>query len=132
MDNNLFCLMNDSSQIFTMYESGSDYDTYLNTAAQWELYKSDYPRFELNSPRPQDPQFDIVSNDTITLLSTSPAIDAGISFDWITDDYYGNLRTGTFDIGAYEYGASPPITIPTGIKIGGMRGIKFGNHPLKF
>jgi hypothetical protein len=53
-----------------------------------------------------DPQF--VSTSDWDLKSTSPAINKGATFSFITNDYPGRTRPqGTaYDIGAYEYGSS--------------------------
>jgi hypothetical protein len=47
------------------------------------------------------------------LTAGSAAINAGTSSGAPTVDYDGNLRSGAPDIGAYEYGASPPPTLPS-------------------
>jgi parallel beta-helix repeat protein len=39
------------------------------------------------------------------LQQTSPCIDAGGSPAGVTEDYWGSTRSGSFDIGAHEYGA---------------------------
>ena len=44
-----------------------------------------------------------------TLKTDSPAIDAGYDLPaYFTTDILGATPTGTWDIGAYEYGGSPP------------------------
>lgn len=67
------------------------------------------------------------SGDSIYKLSaSSPAINAGSNMStYYTTDYSGNSRTGTWDIGAYEYssGGSPPPSDtnppanPTGLQV---------------
>ena len=50
-----------------------------------------------------DPLFD----SNFTLQAGSPAIDNGADLSaYFTTDYAGNTRSGTWDIGAYEFGAS--------------------------
>jgi uncharacterized protein YmfQ (DUF2313 family) len=51
----------------------------------------------------QDPKLVDPSAGDFRLLSSSPAIDAGLSLG-LRDDYAGNPRVGTPDVGAYEYG----------------------------
>ena len=47
-----------------------------------------------------------------TLQSSSPAIGKGIDLSAsFTDDLLGNTRAGTWDIGAYEYGADPILSV---------------------
>ena len=61
----------------------------------------------------QDPLFiDLVGND-FHLQDGSPSIDAGVTIASVVDDFGDSLRTGTYDIGAYEFGgASPPPPPP--------------------
>jgi len=57
-----------------------------------------------------DPDYTSTSTNSLSLLSTSPAIDAGTNVG-LTADYLGNPIYGTPDIGAYEY--QPPYTAGT-------------------
>jgi len=52
-----------------------------------------------------DPQFADEANDDYTLLSTSPAIDAGVTIAGVTEDFRGFSRPmgGGYEIGAHEY-----------------------------
>jgi hypothetical protein len=53
--------------------------------------------------------------ETLALLAGSPAIDAGDNAGVPATDQRGYIRiiNGIVDIGAYEYGSSPPVSIPT-------------------
>lgn len=64
-----------------------------------------------------DPLF--VSTSDFHLQSGSPAINTGLTIATVTDDYEGNLRSGLFDIGAYEYISAGSITM-TGITLQGV------------
>jgi len=44
------------------------------------------------------------------LLADSPAIGAGVPVDGLTEDFYGNQRTSTVDIGAIASTSTPPPT----------------------
>lgn len=104
MDYNLFYAGYHGIQVLTMYESGSDYDTYNNTLLDWGNYKFDYSPFEANSPDPTDPNFIFTYNDLLLIDDTSPAYQAGKPFWFVRDDYLGNPRDpDTPSIGAYEY-----------------------------
>jgi hypothetical protein len=54
------------------------------------------------------------------LASNSFLKDAGATISSFSNDYLGNTRTGTWDIGAYEYGAgTSTLSIPAGVTISG-------------
>lgn len=46
----------------------------------------------------------------VRLRSGSPAIDAGVSVSGVTDDLRGAPRDGAIDSGAFEFGATTPVT----------------------
>jgi predicted outer membrane repeat protein len=48
----------------------------------------------------------------VMLQSGSPAIDAGVSVSGLTEDLRGALRDGAIDSGAFEFGATDPVTSP--------------------
>jgi len=52
-----------------------------------------------------NPLFTNVTSDW-ELQSTSPAINAGATLSYFSTDFNGSARTGTWDIGAYEFGSS--------------------------
>ena len=52
-----------------------------------------------------NPLFTNVTSDW-TLQSTSPSINAGATLSYFSTDFNGSVRTGTWDIGAYEFGSS--------------------------
>jgi hypothetical protein len=56
-----------------------------------------------------DPQFINASGNDFHLSPSSPAINTGISLSEVPCDFDGNARPsgGAYDIGAYEYGATP-------------------------
>lgn len=55
--------------------------------------------------------FTNVSTYDFTLKAASGPIDQGTDLSGVfTTDYAGNTRTGTWDIGAYEYGAGLPTS----------------------
>jgi hypothetical protein len=93
-------LIYQSSPMDTLFVSFPSYTTYLY---------SDFPAFTLATGKDLnsligDPDFVNSSGLDFSLLSSSMAIDAGVSLD-IADDFKGNLRpyNGLFDIGAFEY-----------------------------
>ncbi|CAI6025165.1 right-handed parallel beta-helix repeat-containing protein [Cohnella sp. JJ-181] len=53
-----------------------------------------------------DPAFVNYAGDDFRLSSASPAVNAGSSANAPSVDFAGNARTGTPDIGAYEYGST--------------------------
>jgi hypothetical protein len=57
---------------------------------------------ELNTKRNNDPLFENYQNGNYHLKSGSPAIDAGVSTNIMTD-LEGNTRTGSPDLGCYEF-----------------------------
>lgn len=60
-----------------------------------------------------------VTGNTYKLLASSPAIGAASDMStYYTTDYEGNNRTGTWDVGAYEYQASGGDTIPPAVPTG--------------
>lgn len=77
------------------------------------LSLSAYPYYDLSAYAATD-VFTDPSNFDFSLVSTSPIIDVGtdLSSSGVTTDITGAIRTGTWDIGAYEYGAgtSGPTT----------------------
>lgn len=61
-----------------------------------------------------DPLMTDPANEDFTLTAESPCIGAGASLSAVlTDDYLGGARGASFDMGAYEYGASGDSTPPT-------------------
>lgn len=64
--------------------------------------------YDANS-RNQDPAFTTASGDVYRIASTSPAAETGTNLvsGILTTDYSAALRTGTYDIGAYETSAAP-------------------------
>ncbi len=93
-----------------LYQPSSS-DTLYAAFPSFTIYKySDFPIYktaiqkDLNSLTGSPDFTDLLEND-FSLLSSSIAIDAGISLN-ILDDFNGNPRpiiNGLFDIGAYEY-----------------------------
>jgi hypothetical protein len=70
---------------------------------------SAYPYYDLSSYSLTD-VFTDPSNFDFSLVSSSPVIDVGtdLSSSGITTDITGAVRSGTWDIGAFEYGAGTP------------------------
>jgi parallel beta-helix repeat protein len=62
-----------------------------------------------------DPKFAAVAGGDFHLLSTSPAIDRGVTLSLVSTDFDGMSRPqgAAYDIGAYEYGGSLPASSPT-------------------
>ncbi len=90
------------SAVFWWEPTGS----YNLTLAQWKSSSGT----DTNSTE-GDPQVDA----TWHLAAGSPCIDAGATIAGFTDDYDGNTRTGTWDIGADETGgAALPTPPPAG------------------
>ena len=67
-----------------------------------------------------NPDFVTYDNDTYNLTTAyklqagSPAIDAGTTVSSVTDDYEGESRTGTYEIGAFIYEDEEPTPILSG------------------
>jgi hypothetical protein len=114
MDNNLWQgLLNDGQK----WGGDVNYPAGFGSFATWQAAGRDLNGYGSNV----DPLF--VGSGNYQLQSGSPAKDHGtntitpLSF---TTDYLGNTRTGTWDIGAYEYGAgTATLSIPAGVTIGG-------------
>jgi len=62
-----------------------------------------------------NPQFANPDAGDFRLQATSAAIDVGVVLSAVPTDINGKPRTqgGRYDIGAYEYGASPLSQLPT-------------------
>lgn len=61
---------------------------------------------------PDDVFINIIAGN-FQLNNTSPAIDAGLNLSAnFSDDYLGNIRSGAWDIGAYEYQSGSDTTSP--------------------
>lgn len=106
-------------------------------SANWTTWQSTYNGTGIKA----DPLF---TTDFRTgyhdIASNSPAIDAGEQSDWIKaflearglpiTDFYGNTRTGVWDIGAMEYvtsGWTPPDTTAT-VTINSVTGAELGSY----
>jgi len=68
------------------------------------------------------------NNDFSLQVSSTAAIDQAINPSYITDvfttDKDGNTRSGTWDIGAYEYGEATPANTIQGVTIGNLQTIE--------
>ncbi len=58
-----------------------------------------------------DPSFTNAGAGDFTLLPGSPAINAGVTIAAVPDDFDAHLRTGVYDLGAYEVGAVAPAGV---------------------
>jgi len=59
-----------------------------------------------------DPKFVNANGRDFHLQSGSPAINAGVAVSVVTTDYDGTTRANPPEIGAYEYGSTPPVEPP--------------------
>jgi hypothetical protein len=67
-----------------------------------------------------DPGFVSASSFDFRLQAASPAIDAGVTVNYVESDITGMRRPqgGSFDVGAYEYGAGSALpSAPTNVRI---------------
>ncbi len=110
MKNNIFY-----KNTYNIYESSSaSGNTYQNNIDYGATYLNDL-RVPVNitGTIAADPQFINYSADgsgDFHLKATSPAINAGITLSQVPTDFDGNGRPvgSSYDIGPYEYGATPP------------------------
>lgn len=99
-----------------VYYGGSTYDR--------DGTASDVTNWEATAQK-TDPLFVTLGSD-FSLQVGSPAIDNGTDLSGVfTTDYNGNTRSGTWDIGAYEYGAGA-VTRPCSISPGTSSSISPG------
>lgn len=114
-DNNLYYLTDPGNgsidKAFTVI--GTDW----YSMDEWNLYRSDYPEYDANSPVPSDPLFTDYNNDIFTLTEQSPAAKSGQVIDYlVVKDLFGNVDTVNKNdmagnpfsrtepsIGAYQY-----------------------------
>jgi hypothetical protein len=101
--------------------SGTTISTIGSTNRTWVAHKAvGYDTTGVNA----NPDYNVT---TYILNSTSPAINVGTDLSaYFTTDKAGNTRSGTWDIGAYEYGGDVVIPVPvTGCTISATSGISF-------
>jgi hypothetical protein len=124
--NNLFYNSSrDSYYITTIYPSnasqadwGFDYNLINAGAHGYTTVSIDGSSYTQVHPRTSAPTFVSYahtnpSNNYALSASDTAARDQGVDLSaWFTTDFNGNTRTGTWDIGAYEYGAAD-VTAPT-------------------
>ena len=67
-----------------------------------------------NNKENTDPKFVSASTANFSLMSGSPAIDAGLTMSSIKNDFVGTARPqgAAYDVGAYEYVSGPPAPPP--------------------
>jgi parallel beta-helix repeat protein len=70
------------------------------------IYNADTPADATQNPLLGDPKFVNVNANDFRLLSTSPAINVGLTTGAPTTDILGKTRVNGIDLGAYEYIAS--------------------------
>jgi parallel beta-helix repeat protein len=114
--NNIFVSRNSNQTTMNYQSTGLTFD--------YNLHFGGTPEIKGAHDILGNPNFISPSTDPLTanfyLQSNSPAIDKGTSLNAPTVDYDGNSRPNGagYDIGAYEYGGTPPPTgIPTATPI---------------
>ncbi len=130
-DYNLWWCEDERQQMINTIQDGKDYNYFRNNNGG-KMSLSEWTRdwgFDAHSPKPANPKYSAPKtknliwtiNQDVTILlpnlylsKESPAISAGKPVPWIKTDFFGYERDpDNPDIGAFEYGYDPPVSIPT-------------------
>jgi hypothetical protein len=99
LKNNIFSNANGGNEITISANTNSQDNDYNNIHGTTSGYVGG--THDINS----DPEF--ISSTDMSLQGTSPCINSGTTLSGFSKDFAGNIRSGTWDIGAYEYSGSP-------------------------
>ena len=133
--NNIF--YQPKNNVFNVYAPGGSYSGYIDGNLVYGLSSINAPSgFALGTVNANlagtadayNPDFiSVTAPYDYHLQDSSPAIDAGMTIAQVPTDFDDNARSGTYDIGAYEYGSGGPIppTITTTNLLNGIPGVAY-------